>query len=237
MSRLGLGITLNTAGPIASTPPGSNSVMSFTGTAPNTITTPDQAGFDTPAGFELTIIEAAPTDRVGVQSFVARRTEAGDNRSWLLNLHPSGVLQTGIYNAAGTASTDVYSSAPPWAANSEVLSIRVRYVADNGASGRTTTFWYSTDSGENWTLLSSHTVAGVALVNDRATVMAIGGYNSGYTSPWGGTMRSVLLTDLAGDPIVEADPSAVADPSSGTWVSPTTGETWTAAGNASIISL
>lgn len=100
-------------------------------------------------------------------------------RSWMFHVKSTGVLEL-VYSADGTASSNFISSTvAPTVADGATLWVRAAFDVDNGAAGKTCTFYTSTD-GTTWTVLGAPVIsAGVAAIFSTPFPYEIGSRTGG----------------------------------------------------------
>lgn len=87
-----------------------------------------------------------------------------DQRSWFVQVNADGTVSF-FFSSDGTAGTQLTrtsTAAIPGGLAGSRFTLRVNFIGDNGASGNSTSFYYSTDRGANWTQIGTTVVnAGV----------------------------------------------------------------------------
>ncbi len=116
------------------------------------------------------------------------------------------------------------------------LHVRTTLDVDNGASGNDNVYYTSTD-GVSWTQLGATvTTAGVTSIFDSTVRLTVGSHDDdGNGTRLSGSVRSAqVYSGISGTLVADFDPNRDANLSNAPFVSSTTGETWTVAGNASV---
>lgn len=108
-------------------------------------------------------------------TLAAKWNDTGNQRSWVFRVTTSGALEF-AWSADGTAVLGpLTSSAPTGFTDGTTRWVRVAFDVDNGASGRTASFFTSTD-GTNWTPLGTpQTTAGVTSLFNSTASLTVGG--------------------------------------------------------------
>lgn len=137
------------------------------------------------------------------QTFVSRHNTG--TPSYLFRMEPGGVLALFAYP---DTSVGVFSTVPVPVADRQALWVRVTHDVDNGAGGRTTTFWTSPD-GVTWTQLGAAvTVAGVTSIANTASGLSVGARFDGAPEPMTGAVLNTEVRDGINGPIVASfDPA------------------------------
>lgn len=156
--------------------------------------------------------------------------------SYQLRKLDSGLLR---FQTTGANSVDVTSSvAVPFTIAGSDGWVAVSWAADNGAVGSDAKFWTSTD-GISWAQLgSTRTTAGVGTINDTVDRVEIATGGNRFGSYMGKVYRAQVYNGIppifggagSASPVVDFNPNDWV--SGNTWVSSTTGETWTRNGSA-----
>lgn len=176
----------------------------------------------------------------GNQMFATKFLVAGDQRSFLFYIDTNGDLNFGIYTSGTATPTHLYtSSVAVDFANSQIGWVRVTFDADNGSSDSDVTFYVSFDNTNNpeevvWVQLGAVQNSGsTESIYDSSTSLEIGSNNGGTGSIFnGGIYRVIIKNGIDGETVVDFDPEDRVLGS--TFYSGTTGEEWTANGNAAI---
>lgn len=178
--------------------------LSLPGTSGNYASQPDSAGNSVVGDIDIRAKVAADDwTPSAVQTLVAKW---GATASYLLRLQTDGSLGF-FYDPTGAAGD---FSNPLGFTDGTTNWVRVTLDIDNGAAGRTTTFYTSTD-GITWTVNRTVTTAGVAAaLTDTAEVVAIGS-DSNNTNLFDGTVHYAEVRNGIDGPIVARfDPTAIA---------------------------
>lgn len=106
----------------------------------------------------------------------------GAQRSWVVSLMPDGMIRW-IWSNDGTALRLATSTLGFGSAQGR-YALRVTLDVDNGAAGRTVTFYWATSLAGPWNLLSSATSATVTSVFSSSANLEVGGANGNGSSPF-----------------------------------------------------
>jgi hypothetical protein len=117
---------------------------------------------------------------------------------------------------------------------SNLYTLRWLLTPNNGASQ--TNVKIDQWSGSSWTSLKNVNIAGATTVFVSSANLHIGGFGPSLTGPTNGIFKRVRLynTDENGTLIADFNPNDYSG-SGTTWVSSTTGETWTIVGTATVV--
>jgi hypothetical protein len=193
--------------------------------------TPDTAALDITGDLSLRVDADLWSWQDGFQQLVTKYGSAGAV-SYALNVDSSGFPRLqwsadGTNLLTATATTAISATAG-----------RVRLSADldvdNGASGRTITFWTAPSmSGTRTQLGSSVVQAGVTSVFSGSAPLEIGSRGGGGTQTAGGSIYAAEVRNSAGT--VVASPDFTAQTVGGTSFADSTGKTWTVHGTAKLV--
>ena len=140
------------------------------------------------------------------QPIVGEYLTTGNKRGWLLQLNTDSTL-TLFTSPNGTTVVTTNATAPASAVydSGEKFWIRATMDVNNGASGRTTNFYYS-DDGAAWTQLGSTVTASgtTSIFSDAANVITLGG--QGTTAAYTGKVYEVGLYSTIGGSANLVDP-------------------------------
>ena len=211
------------------------------GAAGANATTPDNAALDVVGDLDLRADVTMPDWAPGTyRTVVSKWNEvATNNRSYLLQVTDKGLLQLAWSND-GTAVLSAASIRVP-AAKGQRLAIRAAIDVDNGAAGRTISFYTAPTIDGPWTLLGTPVVQGtVTSIFNSNAVAEVSGHSASAAiaadaAPY--VVHSVEIRDGI-DGTVVAKPLFWQQPTGTTSFNDAAGRTWTvnssAAGVASI---
>lgn len=203
------------------------------GVAGNYFSTPDSAASSITGDIDIRIRVALNDWASGTQQPLASKYDAG-NVSYRLIVDTGNKLQL-VTSADGSSTISYTSTAAPSAASGAMLWVRVTLDVDNGAAGKTATFYTSTDttnasSEVTWTQLGSAvTSAGTTSIYNSTVILQVGSevFDSLYVI--GKIYRAQIYNGINGTLAVDFNPSDFAETctNGATAVSSGTGETWT----------
>ncbi|MFB6811252.1 hypothetical protein [Streptomyces sp. NPDC056387] len=159
---------------------------------------------------------------------------AGSN-SWRLRVADTGALlfswsTTGSNELTATSTMVLYLA--PW----QRAAVRVTLDVDNGASGRTFTFYTSDTIGGSWTQLGDPVVqAGTTSIFAGSSPLCAGDLSSTSTTGISRIVNAIEVRSGIGGSVV-ANPSFVSQASGSTGFTDGAGRTWSLAGAATITS-
>lgn len=198
----------------------------------NFATTPDDNSLDITGDIGVRVYDLRPftwTPPVNV-AFASKFDTTGNQRSWVFGHLTNGLLRW-MWSANGTATLQIDTTVI--LPNIPGISARVDFDVDNGASGRTATFYTSVDQGSSWQLLEAVTTATATSIFSSTSSAAVGGIIAGAAfSPYSGRMGKVEIRNTAGT--IVANPDFNAQPLGTTSFADSTGKTWTMNGSAVI---
>lgn len=173
------------------------------------------------------------------QVIVSRWNDASENnRSITLRMTTAGNVEL-MWSTNGTDTPNAVSTKTVFnlgIANTQNISLAASLDVNNGASGRTTRFWYSLDSGENWAPLGDPvTTAGVTSIFAGTREWIVGARNIGAAGFFDGKIGRVNVysgLDRSGDLIISPD-YRIQPPGTSTFKD-SKGNTWILNGAAAI---
>ncbi len=200
----------------------------FPGASGDYVSTPDSVPLSITGDLDLRVRAAADDwTPASIGTLVAKRVTTANQRSYMLRLLTDGTLQFSWSND-GTAelnATSIATGIP----DGEARFVRVTIDVDNGAAGRTITFYTSTD-GLTWTQLGSPVVqAGTTSIFDSTSAVEIGTRQTGTIEPFDGTIYYVEIRNGIDGTIV-ASPRFTGTPT----FQDGQGNTWTVNGNVTV---
>ncbi len=167
------------------------------GTAGNNATSPDSVPLSIVGDIDVRAqIAANDWTPSATQAILSKRGNLG-NVSWQFILNTDGTIQFS-WSEDGTAILNAVSTAAPSVTDLSVLWVRATLDVDNGAAGRTVTFYTSTN-GVTWTQLGNLvTTAGVTSIFDSTITLGIGVINVSSNSFAGRVYRAQVYAGLTG---------------------------------------
>jgi len=214
---------------------GGSNALSLPGTNGNYASTPDHASLDIISDIDIRAeIAAADWTPTTSKSIVSKYVTVGNQRSYRLRLLASGFLEL-VWTIDGTSQRNAISTAAPVVANGAKLAVRVTLDVDNGASGRTTTFYTAPTIGGSWTQLGSPVIAAaVTNIHSGTAPLEVGSVATGTETFQGNIYKVEVRNSINGT--VVASPDFSAQTAGATSFADSTGKTWTLQGTAAISS-
>lgn len=205
------------------------SALVLDGVSPGRAQTPDTASLDIVGDIDLRVLVALDDwTPANAQGLVAKWVTSGNQRSYLLRVEATtGTLRL-FWTPDGSTVLSATSTAAPLVANGNALWVRATLDVDNGAAGRTVTFYTSpATDGVTWTQLGSAvTTAGVTSIFNSTAEASVGAYDTGSTAPVSGRIFGAqVLNGIAGT--VVANPQFRDQAAGTTSFVDSTGKTWT----------
>jgi hypothetical protein len=202
---------------------------SLPGTSGNYFSTPDSAANSITGDIDIRAYVAMDDWTPSADQTIASKFDAGTgNRCYFFRVQTDGTLFL-LTNSSGTSSANNVSFAStvaPTIANGAALWVRVTLDVDNGASGKTATF-YTSSNGTSWTQLGNTvTTAGTTSIFNGTNVFEVGAQAVGTQNNFAGKIHRVqLYNGINGTLAVDFCPPY--GWASGTWASTLTSEVWT----------
>ncbi|HTE22283.1 MAG TPA: hypothetical protein VK674_04555 [Candidatus Limnocylindria bacterium] len=144
--------------------------------------------------------EIAATDwtPAAIRSIVSKYANGGNQRSYRFCLLSSGLLQFG-WTADGTTQLTSTSTAAPVVSDGATLAVRVTLDVNNGAAGRTTTFYTAPTLAGPWTQLGSTVIVGsTTSILSSTAALEIGGVDNGFEAFQGSVFTVEVRNGIAG---------------------------------------
>lgn len=179
------------------------------GVSGNYLSVPDEAALDITGDIDIRVKVALDDWTPAVQATIASKwTPTGNQKSWALDIHPSGRLYF-YWSADGATALSANSTVAPTVADGGSLWVRATLDVDNGASGRDIKFWTSAD-GVAWTQLGTTvTQATATSIYSGTSLMQFGGVGVGALIPAGSFHRAQVLNGINGTPVLDIDCSQI----------------------------
>lgn len=197
--------------------------------------TPDNAALDIVGDIDIRV-DVVPEvwPPVDDMTMIAKYNDDTNNRSYRFDVLASGLLRFS-WSSTGVNVMSITSTIPVAVATGERFAARVTFDADNGAGGRTATFYVSTTIDDPWVQLGAAvTTAGATTIFSGNALLEVGGRVNGTRNPFSGlTLAAQVRSSIAG--AIVANPRFV-DQAPGTVVFvDSAGRTWTVGTAADII--
>lgn len=198
-------------------------------------TTADKAVLDITGDIDVRFEITPSTWKPSLPQVIGGKYVTGGQRSWLVTLMPDGMIRWN-WTPDGTTINQATSTLGFGAATGR-YALRVTLDVDNGAAGRTTTFYWATSLAGPWTLLSSSTAATTTSIFNSTANLEIGGANANGSSPFSGEIGLIgkvhgaeVYQNIAGTLRAKFDPTG-RTPGDTTWSDGLgTPNTWTLTG-------
>ena len=196
------------------------------GAANSSASTPDTAALDILGDIGVRVYDMRPssvtwTPLVAV-ALASKFDATANQRSWAFGLLPNARLRF-MWSVNGSSTLQIDSSVA--VTPSPGLSVRVDFDADNGAAGRTATFYTSTSQGSSWDLLEAVTTATATSIFSSSAAVLVGGLAVGTSfGVYAGRLGKVEIYNSAGTKVADPD---FAQPLGTTSFADSTGKTWT----------
>ncbi len=211
------------------------SALSLPGVSGSYASTPDNAALDIVGDIDLRI-DLALTDWTPavLQDFIAKWNDATQN-AYLFRLNSiTGLLEL-VWSTTGADFPAASATVPVPIADGGRLTIRVTLDVNNGAGGRTITFYTAPTIDGPWTQLGVPVVqAGVTSIFSSTMQLEVGARNFGATEPVAGTIYAAQVRNGIDGTIV-ANPNFTAQTPGTTSFTDSAGRVWTINGTAAIV--
>jgi hypothetical protein len=201
-------------------------------TSPGYISAPDSTALSITGDVDLRIDATLPSWRAG-QGLLGKFLETGNQRSYALYLTAQGTLRI-YWSTDGVTGTYIESAAVVPIATGR-LSVRATLDVDNGASGKTATFYVSTGGVTGtWTQLgAAQVVSGTTSIFNSTSPAYVGSTSSLAAGIVGGRVHAAQIRSGIGGTVV-ANPDLSLVTSGVTSFADSAAVTWTQGGSASI---
>jgi len=210
-----------------------NGGLLLPGTSGNYASTPDNAALDIVGDIDLRVdLTADDWTPTADDSFITKWGSAGQ-RSYILQNIVAGNLQLN-WSADGTAALTATSTVVPTPGPSGRLAVRATLDVDNGAAGRTATFYTAPTMAGPWTQLGATVVqGGTTSIFSSTAPVEVGSQSGGTGNMLAGTVHAAEARSGINGTVV-ANPDFAAQPTGTTMFTDSAGRTWTVNGTASI---
>lgn len=199
----------------------------------NRVTTPDASALDIVGDIDIRIEAALTSWRPDTDTELAGKwTGTGTLRSWLMTII-DGKLRL-FWSPDGTASLSALSTAQVGPPMSGRLAVRVTLDVDNGAGGRTVTFYTAPTLAGPWTMLGTpRVIAGTTSIFASAAPVDLGSVGSvGFPDPTGRYYKAEIRNGIGG--AIVANPDFTVQTPGATSFTDGAGRVWSTAGGATI---
>jgi hypothetical protein len=205
-AQFGSSSTSNTNEPLALAHTGVNYL--YLPGVTDSVTTPDAAPLRITGDIECVARVALDDWSPAANAQIVARDESA-NRSYQFIVTTTGAMRI-VWSSDGTTVTSNTSSADlASTANGTALWLRWRFDVDNGASGRTATYWWAADQATeptSWTQLGTDvTQAGVTSIFAGTAKLAIGGAALTSTPMVGKVYGAIVRNGIGGTTVLDAN--------------------------------
>lgn len=212
------------------------SELYLSSTAGSYASTPDNAVLDITGDFDLRAdVAAADWTPAGNATLIGKWVNAGNQLSYALLIHSTGVLQV-FWTTTGAPGSAVSAASTAFipVANGARLAVRASVDVNNGAGGNTTTFYTAPTIAGPWTQLGNPvTNVGVSSVFSGSAPLEVGSFDNGTTATFTGSIYAAEVYNSVGT--VVANPNFAAQPSGTTSFVDAAGRTWTINGSNALL--
>ena len=219
----------------------SGGALQVTGVAGSYANTPDDVSLDNTGDIDLRVDATSDAWVSSVdRTLIAKWTSTTSNRSYMLEVTAAGRLRVQWSTTGAGAGVLSLTSNVPVPISQGRIKLRVTLDVDNGAGGRTATFYYliggSISSGP-WTQLGDpQTAAGTTSIFASTADLEVGARNGGATGPFTGYIHAAQTRATIGG-TVTSNPDFEAQPAGTLVFVDSTGKTWTVHAPAAIVTI
>lgn len=189
--------------------------------------TPDQASLSIVGDIDIRALIDPNSWASGLsQSIVSKYVSTGNQRSYRLRIDAGGQLRF-VHSSTGANVLSSISTVAIPAPAGAPLAVRATMDVDNGAAGRTVTFYTAPSLLGPWTQLGDPVItAGVTSIFDSTAPLEAGAINNGALEVFDGSILAVqVYQGISG--VLVADPDFAAQPSGTLMFVDSVGLTWT----------
>jgi hypothetical protein len=193
---------------------------------------PDNAALDITGDIDLRA-DVTKNDWQEFSYLIAKFGSVG-NRSYAMRVETSGLISI-LWSVDGSGFLSMSSTVAPTVSDGQRLAVRVTLDVNNGAAGRTATFYTAATLAGPWAQLGSPvTVAGTTSIFSSGQILEVGSNTSGTGGLWAGSVHAVEVRSGINGTAV-ANPDFAAQDNGDTSFVDSAGRTWTVNGNAEIV--
>jgi hypothetical protein len=187
-----------------------NNYLYLSGVASNYGSVPDTAAFDITGDIDIRVQVALDDWTPAAENVLISKWATAFQRSYQLVVGTSGNLILTISpDGTSGAALNFTSSEATGIADGSVKWVRGTLDVDNGASGKTATF-YTSDNGTTWTQLGTTVVvAGTTAIFAGTSSVELGSNTSGTTTSTGKFYRAQILDGINGTIVFDMDGSII----------------------------
>mgnify|MGYP001572883598 CR=1 FL=1 len=183
--------------------------VALPGTAGNYLSIPDSPTLSVTGDIDIRVGMVLPDWTPAADTTLASKYGIAGQRSWGFQVLVGGRIQL-YWTSNGTTALALTSTGTPAITNNTAAVIRVAFDVNNGAGGRTATFYYKTTSlgaidsealsDTGWTLLDAATSATATSIFDSTTEVQLAGVLS--TGIQGSFGAAVIKNGIAGTTVL-----------------------------------
>lgn len=201
-------------------------LVRLNGSSGNYLSTPDAASLDITGDIDLRAKVSLDDWTPSAQNTIlGKYNSTTSQRSYQLAITTAGNITIG-WSTDGTATLSATSSVATGFADGSMHWIRATLDVDNGAAGKTATF-YTSEDGVTWTQLgTAQTTASTTSIFSGSAVLEVGSQNAGTSNRMTGKFYEAVVMNGIGGTEVAHPVAAVSS------VTDATGKTWTINGTA-----
>ena len=217
----------------------SGSTLNLTGASTSYASTPDNAALDLTGDMDIRV-DFTPTQwpPPADATLIAKYMDSTNNRGYRFDVLTTGKIRF-TWSSDGSNNFSLSSSIPLDIIGGERITVRVTFDADNGASGRTATFYTAagaTALSGPWTQLGTAQTSAIATsVFANNAPLEVGSRNGGNNRFTGHIFRAQVRSSIAGT--IVANPDFSAQAAGTTNFVDSAGRTWTVQAGAAIITV
>jgi N-acetylglucosamine-6-sulfatase len=210
----------------------------FPGNSGDYISTPDSASLDITGDIDVRVkVSLADWTPTAAAVPISKSTSVLNQRGWRLRINTTGVLDF-QWSTAGTSLLTASTTSPLGMTDGHACWLRATLDVDNGASGRTVTFYQSFDSTDNpatvsWTQIEAITQAGTTSIFSNSTVLELSGDALGTLGAINGRIFAAEVRNGIGGTVVASPRPRGVTRGASSFVD-AQGNTWTKQGGTTI---
>lgn len=206
--------------------------LRVTGNANSRASTPDNAALDVTGDLDIRVRVAADDWTPATNMAFAGKAAGGGQFSYQFRLSNFDGRMQILWSADGTAVLSAQATRPTGFPDGSLHWVRAALDVNNGASGRTITF-YTSENGINWVTLGTQVVqAGVTSIFASTTALEVGARGDNTELLIGNVHYAEVRAGINGT--VVASPNFAAELAGATSFSDSAGRTWTVNSPAAI---
>ncbi len=167
---------------------------------------------------------------------VARWHTTGNQRCFMFAINTTTGTPVLYWSTNGADFPTATATVAPAVSDGDILGLRVTLDVDNGAGGKTATFYTSDDLGETWVQLGDPVTSAstTSIFDPPSQELEIGSRNSGTGQfTVGDVLRAEVRNGINGT--VVANPDFTSDPTLDGYAPDGAGNTWTLNGTAALV--